>query len=157
MNILQPIIALILSLVPGAGAPDAAVPAPAPVVSQGSVTQSDLIAETNRARVAEGLAPLKPMNEINNIAQNWANNMAKRDVLVHSSDYHAQYPQGWTKAAENILTTGAHADADYMIDMWLNSPGHRQNMMNPAITHVGVGIATTNDGQQYAVQNFARY
>jgi len=41
-----------------------------------------------------------------------------------------------------------------VVDAWMNSPGHRANILNPGFGHLGVGVAVGEDGKTYWVQNF---
>jgi hypothetical protein len=45
--------------------------------------------------------------------------------------------------------------AQETIDGWMNSPGHRANMLETSFTHVGFGLAKDSQGFTYVVQNFA--
>ncbi|HEX7022687.1 MAG TPA: CAP domain-containing protein, partial [Trueperaceae bacterium] len=57
---------------------------------------------------------------------------------------------------ENIASIPFSATvAQEAVDGWLASPGHRANLLNPAFTHVGFGIATDENGLSYLVQDFA--
>ncbi len=47
--------------------------------------------------------------------------------------------KGWWSAGENIAGAGSSTRA---FEQWMNSNGHRRNMLNPSFTHVGIGIAT---------------
>ena len=62
----------------------------------------------------------------------------------------------WSSAAENIAA--GYATAESVVQAWLNSPGHCQNIMNPMMTHIGFGYALPS-GSDYAIywtQKFAR-
>ena len=39
---------------------------------------------------------------------------------------------------------------------WMNSPGHRENLLNPDWQHIGIGVATNKRGRIYLTQNFGR-
>lgn len=39
----------------------------------------------------------------------------------------------------------------------MESPGHRENLLNPAYTHLGVGVAYSREHGWYLTQNFAAY
>src|SRR5438093_9839540 len=55
---------------------------------------------------------------------------------------------------ENIAA--AYADADAVMQAWMNSPGHRSNILNPSFTHIGIGAANVPGSQwkNYWVQDF---
>ena len=55
-------------------------------------------------------------------------------------------------AGENIAW--GNVSADQMMVMWMNSPGHRANILNPSFTHVGIGATKASSGRWYGVQDF---
>lgn len=132
-------------------------PAPTPDDGEASEIQRLLIDATNKFREQNGLSPLKPMPELNKVAQGWSETMAREDNLYHNPSYSEQYPKGWKHASENVLQNMTSADAAAMVDQWAKSPGHRANMLSPEATHIGVGVADTGNGKRYATQNFAGY
>lgn len=130
----------------------------APAAHSGQwVSQQQLIDATNRYRAAHGLPALAPKAELNAWAQEWSWSMARSDYLSHRPNLTDGYPAGWRYASENVLQNWSGADADALVAQWASSPGHRANMLDPTITHIGVGIADAGSGRRYATQNFARY
>lgn len=122
------------------------------VLADHSGIQAALLHETNAYRASRGLAPLSSHHMLDNVAQSWSETMASQR---HHPSYVASYPSSWRKAAENVGTFNQSVAARDMLQAWLNSPSHRQNVENPDFTHVGVGWATSSDGSVYATQNFA--
>ncbi len=57
---------------------------------------------------------------------------------------------GFNSVAENLAYGGYEASS--FIEMWMNSPGHRANILNRQLTHVGIGVYG-----KYAVQFFGGY
>jgi uncharacterized protein YkwD len=55
-------------------------------------------------------------------------------------------------AGENIAY--GFADANAVFQAWVNSPGHRANLLNPSYTQLGVSLAYTPDGVPYYAQEF---
>ena len=54
----------------------------------------------------------------------------------------------------NVSNTALHANiADEIVTGWMNSPGHRQNMLDPSFDRIGVGV-TFKGRTVYATQNF---
>ncbi|UIZ92574.1 CAP domain-containing protein [Corynebacterium sp. CNCTC7651] len=122
-----------------------------------SVSQQELIDATNRFRERNGLHALEPMPELNNLAQDWSERLAREGRLYHRPSFTSYYPAGWRYASENVLQNWSDANADVLVNQWATSPGHRKNMLDPTITHIGVGVADAPNGKRYATQNFARY
>lgn len=58
----------------------------------------------------------------------------------------------YSTAAENIAAGQNTPDA--VVNAWINSSGHRANMLNPNVTHLGVGYASGGPFGDYWVQNF---
>jgi uncharacterized protein YkwD len=100
----------------------------------------------NKFRLANGLAQLEFDNRLAKAATKHANAMAAADFFSHTgangstiskrvSD--AGYP--WRLVAENIaagMQSGGEA-----VDVWIDSPGHRKNMLTAGLTHAGIGYA----------------
>jgi uncharacterized protein YkwD len=64
---------------------------------------------------------------------------------------------GYRSAGENLAIN--FTDSETLVAAWMNSPGHRSNLLNPQFTEIGVGIAAGEfKGHKtlYVVQLFAR-
>jgi uncharacterized protein YkwD len=59
----------------------------------------------------------------------------------------------WTGAGENIAK-GQHTPADVMTS-WMNSPGHKANILNCGFKNIGVGVAADSGGTLLWTQDFA--
>lgn len=120
-------------------------------------TQQQIIDATNAFRTQNGRSPVKADPQLNQVAQRWAEQMAREDRLYHNPNYSNQYRPGWRGASENVAQNWVGVSAQAFVDQWANSPGHRANMLSPGVTHLGVGVAKSASGKVYAVQNFAQY
>lgn len=122
----------------------------------------------NEARAGQGLAPLRLDDALNRAAQAHADDMLKRDYFAHASPegdsvrdrYRAAGGAPVRRVAENLGrsfdTTGPPA-ADVvrrLHDGWMQSPGHRENILRPNLDRFGFGFAARDAGS-YAVQTFA--
>lgn len=128
---------------------------------------------TNDARAASGLPPLARDARLDGIARGHAADMAARGYFSHdtpegldptdraaAAGYACEKRDGavvWTGVAENIYMSGhsayTEAAAAGSVDSWMDSPGHRQNILNDRYGRLGVGVAI-GGGDFYAVQNF---
>lgn len=135
-------------------APAGATPAVDPA---GAQYRAQLEGATNAARAAHGLAPLAVHGGLTEVAGNWSAHQAAQNRMFHNPDVGAQIPGGWRHWGENVLQNYARATPQQLVDQWLNSPGHRANLLNPGHTSMGVGAAVAGDGKLYATQVFARY
>ncbi len=84
-------------------------------------------------------------------AQNWAEHMAATGVLAHSN-LRDGMDSGWTKLGENV---GRGGSIEAIHRAFMNSSGHRNNILDPAFTHLGVGVAKGSAGV-FVVHVFTR-
>lgn len=128
-----------------------APPAAAPDTS----LQDQVVTLTNAARQEAGCAPLGVDANLTAAAQGHAQDMAARDYFDHTTPNGVTFDQriraaGYSKPGAENIARGA-ATAESVMDLWLNSPGHRANILNCDLTAIGVGL--DQDGF-YWVQNF---
>jgi hypothetical protein len=118
---------------------------------------STIYAQTNAARVANGLPALKRNAAMDAVAQAWAKKMAAAGAVTeepsHNPFYSTQIPKGWTTASENVAMGYTSTN---VVAGWLNSPGHRKNIM-AAVTDIGIGYYVDSEDVAWSVQNFAKY
>ena len=61
----------------------------------------------------------------------------------------------WTRVTENLaMNSGMDDPVASAVQGWMESPGHRANILDPAVTHTGVGIAEDEDGGYAFTQLF---
>jgi uncharacterized protein YkwD len=105
------------------------------------------VEETNAARAAEGLPALVTSECAAQQARSRAEALGER-ALEHaplsSVQEACQPPSGLS--AEN-LSRSAASPAD-VVQAWLESPGHRNNILSPELTHVGVSCTTDVDDEE---------
>lgn len=118
-------------------------------------TSTDAVAvAVNQQRAANGVGPLVHDTRLDAIAQQWADQMASQQQMVHSTDAWraARMPAGWTWNGENIAF--GFPDAGSVMTAWMNSPGHKTNILSTHYTAIGVGY---NARGNYWVQTFAGF
>jgi uncharacterized protein YkwD len=105
---------------------------------------NEIVNLTNSYRQQNGLAPLTLNSRLSNAAQTHTQNMAFQDFVSHvgvdgASVGHRVSATGyqWSLVAENIAA-GYQTAAD-VVQGWIDSPGHRANLLNPTVTEIGVG------------------
>ena len=110
--------------------------------------QADVIAGINANRAAQGLGKLVLSAKLDRAAQGLACDNANSHSFSHVSangatlaDRYRAVGYGFTLAAENT-GRGFH-DAATAVAFWMNSSGHRQNILTPGMRDVGVGIAVS--------------
>ncbi|MDK6813244.1 CAP domain-containing protein [Corynebacterium sp. UMB6689] len=141
--------AALLNTKPSASGP--AAPAP-----RASASVQGIIKQTNAQRVANGLAPLRVDTNLTNLAQDWANTLSRDGKTRHRPNYWTHYPAGLPAGGENVLQAWSDYSDARVVQLWMDSPGHRRNLLDPRATSVGIGMAIGADGKLYAVQNFGR-
>ncbi|MGW1784048.1 CAP domain-containing protein [Streptomyces sp. NPDC002143] len=122
-------------------------------------TAAEVVDLTNRERARAGLRPLAVDRPLTAAAQAYSADMAARAFYSHTSP---EGSQPWDRAAaagstrrtigENIAC-GQRSAAE-VVDGWMNSPGHRANILKPAFTHIGVGFAGGGPSGTYWTQLF---
>ncbi|HWR53275.1 MAG TPA: CAP domain-containing protein [Bryobacteraceae bacterium] len=116
----------------------------------------------NARRVQAGLDPLKWNDDLAAAAREHAVNMAGRDFFAHNDPVLGSLAERlnrrgipWRMCAENIFMAEGYKDpVPKAVEDWMNSPGHRQNILEPRLTDSGVGTAVTASGRRYFVQVF---
>ena len=119
--------------------PEPPKPDPAPAGSAAQVAQL-----VNAERQKAGCGPVKINSKLNTAAMNHSVDMDKRDFFDHNSpdgkdpgDRITAAGYRWTTYGENIAR-GQQSSADVMKG-WMNSPGHRANILNCDFKEMGVG------------------
>ncbi|MFL6196555.1 MAG: CAP domain-containing protein [Thermoanaerobaculia bacterium] len=105
----------------------------------------ELRARVNEARRREGLPPLARNLLLDRLAQEHADDMLRRSYVSHQTPEglgpsdrgrEAGYPSG---IAENIVEQ--RFSAEEAMGAWMDSPGHRRNILDPNCRELGLGLA----------------
>jgi Cysteine-rich secretory protein family len=133
--------------------------ATAPGTAHPSPDEKFLLDAANRERAAAGLQPLHWDSALAEAARRHAEVMASQNLLLHQCLDEAPLDQRaaevgakFSTIAENIAV-GPNVTSVH--EAWMNSPGHRHNILNADVTAVGIATARTNGGL-FAVQDFSR-
>ena len=109
-----------------------------------SNTEREVVRLVNIERQKAGLAPLKIDSKLCQIAKLKSEDMKKKGYFSHTSptygtpfDMLKQFNVTYKTAGENIAK--GQKDAKAVVDAWMNSPGHRKNILSKSFTHIGVG------------------
>jgi uncharacterized protein YkwD len=128
---------------------------PPPGIKHLAQVEDLVFAMTNRARQARGLAPFLQDEELRGVAQAYSDAMLVRQFFDHTDPdgvsfdkrISGQYPHWVYAMGENIWTAFGYPPgaapklAQEIVTDWLNSPDHRENILSPDFTHLGVGIS----------------
>ncbi|MEM7760950.1 MAG: CAP domain-containing protein [Cyanobacteria bacterium P01_A01_bin.40] len=111
---------------------------------------------TNQVRAKRGLRPLRSNCRLYKAAQNHSVNMARMRKTTHTGSDGSNMETRvkrvgyrYSTLAENVA--GGQKTPSQAVRAWLNSPGHRRNMLSPKYTEIGVGASNN-----YWTQVFGR-
>lgn len=128
-----------------------------------NTTDSELMAKqvlelVNKERSKNNLSPLKLNASLSNIAQLKSEDMKNKNYFDHTSptygspfDMMKQFNISYKYAGENIAKGQKTAEA--VVNAWMNSEGHRKNILNANFTDMGIGYIKSN-GTTYWTQMF---
>jgi uncharacterized protein YkwD len=127
----------------------------------GSEMESEEFRLTNQARAEYGLAAFECDLELAEVARDHSEDMALRGYFSHTNpegerpwDRMSRAGISFRSAGENIAY--GYSSAGAVHNGWMNSSGHRANILSSNYTHIGVGLYD-NGGTLYWTQVFARY
>lgn len=125
----------------------------------GSVAEQYLFSAANAERVQRGLRPLRWDPALYRAATEHARQMADRESISHRYPGEADLPeraQGAGAAFSVVAENVAEAPTAVIVhDAWMRSPHHRDNLLDPRVDRVGIGVLVRR-GQLYAVEDFDR-
>ena len=128
---------------PSAPSPSAQSPA-APAAPEIHPVEVGILAQTNAQRIRYGLRPLLLDHRLLFSARRHAQWMSRNQTLQHTS----------APVAENIAM-GQNSPQEAM-NSWMNSSGHRANILNSGYNRIGVAAYRNSSGTTFWCQQFAR-
>ena len=139
--------------------PTKPTPAPAPTTGEFSAYQQEVLNIVNKERTSRGLSALKFNAELAKVATTKSQDMIDRGYFDHNSptygspfDMMKKFGITYKSAGENIAM-GQKTPQEVMT-AWMNSDGHRKNILNSSFTEIGIGIAKDKNGRLYWTQMF---
>ncbi|PTH85499.1 hypothetical protein C9J60_24905 [Streptomyces sp. A244] len=124
----------------------------------GGGPEAQVLVLVNEERAAAGCSPVTANDRLTRAADDYSDVMASSGVMSHTG------PDGstmttrveaagyrWSTLGENIAR--GQADAAAVMKSWMNSPGHRANILNCSFKELGVGVHL-GDGGPWWTQNF---
>ncbi|MGW1002719.1 sigma-70 family RNA polymerase sigma factor [Streptomyces sp. NPDC002520] len=128
-------------------------PAPQPPQTRPtpSDTVSQVVALVNKERAAAGCGPLTEDPQLEKAAQDHSDDMAARGFFDHTDPDGTDPGQRITAAGYRWSTYGENIakgqqTPESVMDSWMNSPGHRANILNCSFKDIGVGIHRGSGG-----------
>ncbi len=137
-----------------------APPQPAPKPTGDAALEAAVFDLVNQERAKAGCQSLTVDTRLTAAAREHSADMAKRDYFDHNT------PEGvtvatrvtnagykWSSVGENIAK--GQKDAASVMQSWMNSPGHRANILNCGYRDIGIGVATDSKRTKIWTQDFA--
>ena len=130
------------------------------IISQNEqqAVEEQVVSLVNKERAKEGLAPLSMDWELARVAKYKSQDMNDKNYFSHTSptygspfDMMKNFGISYNAAGENIAK--GQTSAAQVMEAWMNSSGHRANIMDAKFTHIGVGYV--EDGH-YWTQMFTK-
>lgn len=132
-----------------------------PSEASGKAFEQEVIRLVNVERTKYGLKPLTENWELSRVARYKSNDMVTNRYFSHTSPTYGSpftmmknFGLKFSTAGENIAM--GQRSADEVMNGWMNSSGHRQNILNANFTQMGVGYAVNSSGTPYWTQMFMR-
>ncbi|HEK4784471.1 TPA: sporulation protein [Clostridioides difficile] len=124
-----------------------------------SAYQKEVVDLVNIERAKAGLNPLTLDSSISNVATKKSQDMVDNNYFSHNSptygspfDMLKKFGISYKTAGENIAM--GQKTPKEVVNAWMNSEGHRKNIMNPNFSKIGVGVAQKSGGSIYWTQIF---
>ncbi|WP_431802777.1 CAP domain-containing protein [Halobacillus andaensis] len=115
--------------------------------------EQEVVTLVNEERAKEDLPPLEMYDRLSDLARLKSQDMADNDYFDHTSPTYGtpfemmdQYDFTYWSAGENIAA--GQRSPEQVVEGWMNSPGHRENIMKEDFTHIGVGYVEES-GDRY--------
>ena len=127
------------------------------------MNEDEVFALVNNERRKNNLDSLKWDNQLAEIARDYSRQMAEENFFDHFD------PQGadvvvrakkaklkhWSKIGENLFSVERMKDFDaFAVKNWMESPTHRQNILDKDFNTAGIGIVESGDGEIFITQVF---
>ena len=121
--------------------------------------QQQVLDLVNAERTKRGISALTLDSNLSSVATKKSQDMVNKNYFDHTSptygspfDMMKQFGISYRTAGENIAK--GQKTPQEVVTAWMNSEGHRKNILNPNFTNLGVGIPKDSKGTTYWTQMF---
>lgn len=115
-----------------------------------------LLAEINRARTAQGLSTIRSLDVCTDaLAEQWGNRIARTGRFEHRDQGEVIRKCNNSWAGETLVRGTDLAPVD-MVELWLDSPGHREILLSRRARLAGIAITRDAQGRTIGVVNLVR-
>lgn len=129
--------------------------------SSESAMEEEVLRLVNEERTKRGLNALKRASDLDALARAHSADMINRHFFDHNNpDGQSPFDRmraagiSYRAAAENIASGQRSAEA--VMNAWMNSSGHRANILNATYTEIGIGAVKSSGGTIYWTQEFVK-
>lgn len=130
-----------------------------PILDDVKQIENEVVRLTNQQRAKYGLPPLQIDWQLARVARYKSVDMRDKNYFSHQSPTYGSpftmiknFGISYRTAAENIAA--GQQTPQEVVNAWMNSPGHRANILNKDFTHIGVGYAKGGSYGHYWTQMF---
>lgn len=123
--------------------------------------ESEVVRLVNIERSKNGLSLLKENWELSRVARYKSQDMINKSYFSHTSPTYGSpftmmesFGLRFSAAGENIAM--GQRTPQEVVNAWMNSPGHRSNILSPNYAQIGVGLAKDKNGICYWTQMFIK-
>lgn len=110
-----------------------------------SIVPSEVVRLTNIKRAESGVSPLSLNQTLSNAAYTKGKDMIDRDYWAHVAPdgtqpwkFFKDFGYSYRYAGENLARD--FSSAEDVVNAWMNSPTHKENMLNPKYKEIGIGV-----------------
>lgn len=132
-----------------------------PNIDDVKALEAEVVRLVNAERAKRGLPALNHNWELSRVARYKSQDMIDKKYFAHQSPTYGSpfvmmdnFGIKFSAAGENIAY-GQRTPAEVM-NAWMNSPGHRSNILSPTYNQIGVGVAKSANGTCYWTQMFIK-
>lgn len=132
-----------------------------PNIDNVKAQENEVVRLVNQERAKNGLPALTINWELARVARHKSQDMVNKRYFSHQSPTYGSpftmmesFGIRYSAAGENIAK-GQRTPAEVM-NAWMNSPGHRSNILSPSYNQIGVGLAKDKNGVCYWTQMFIK-
>jgi len=130
-----------------------------PEASPLAAYETEVIRLTNLERTKRGLPALTTNWQLSRVARYKSQDMINKNYFSHNSPTYGSpftmmqsFGLKFSAGGENIAY--GQRTPQEVVNAWMNSPGHRANILSTAYTQIGVGAAKKSNGTLYWTQQF---
>jgi uncharacterized protein YkwD len=142
-------------------APTAAPTTTVPSDGSYAAIENQVVALSNTFRQQNGCGAMRIDSRLVTAARKHSTDMVSKNFFDHTGSDGSSFVQrevaaGYTTGASAENIAWGYRTAQDVVNGWINSPGHRANLLNCSSVAVGVGLAYKADGTPYWTQDFGR-